>query len=92
MKKYLAWACIEQIEPVEIVRETNSSVFIACDAAWAAGGVRREAKRSEGRGYFDTWEDARQFMLSELSAEIATKTRQIAEWERRCKKIEEMTE
>ena len=42
------------IERVEIERETESSVWI---------GDRRRAKRSEYESYWDSWEEARSYLI-----------------------------
>ena len=56
------------IEPVEIDRETDSSVFI---------GKNRNAKRSSYHNYFDTWEDAKAFLLKNAEDEAASCLRQL---------------
>ena len=92
MKKYLANSAFKDIREVEIVRETDSSVYFLCGAAWATGGARREAKISEGRRYFDTWEEARRFLLEIEEGKIAALTRELARRQENVRKIEEMTE
>lgn len=92
MKKYLARTYMEKIELVEIIRETESSVFLSCGAAWANGGARREAKVSEFQGYFDTFTEARRFLLEIEEGKIATLTRELARRQENVRKIEEMTE
>jgi hypothetical protein len=63
MKKYIAkkaaWST--NISEVDVERESGSSV-------WIAG--RRHAKRSEWENYFDTWEQAHQFLLDLAQEEV----------------------
>lgn len=56
------------IESVEVDRETESSVFI---------GKNRNAKRSSYHNYFDTWEDAKAFLLKNAEEEAASCRRQL---------------
>ena len=90
MIKYFAWAGFE-IEKREILRETAQSVYLPCSAAWS-GGERREAKRSEDRGYFDAFAEARDFLLSVEESKIAALTRELARRQAAVEKIEEMKE
>jgi len=54
MKKYLARPYGKLIWPVEVERETEKCVWI---------GGRRSAKRTSRVGYFDTFKDAKAFLL-----------------------------
>jgi hypothetical protein len=56
------------IESVEIDRETESSVFI---------GKNRNAKRSSYHNYFDTWDDAKAFLLKNAEDAAASIRRQL---------------
>ena len=55
MKKYLAISSREEIRPVEILRETESSVYFACD--WGSGSERRDkisdTNRRDGMNVID---------------------------------------
>lgn len=63
MLKYKTGGCGNKlIESVEIDRETESSVFI---------GKNRNAKRSSWHNYFDTWDDAKSFLLKNAEDEAA---------------------
>ena len=54
------------IEEVEILRETAQSVYFASDWACYYNG-RPEAKRSDhGYNYFDTWREAKAFLIDTL--------------------------
>ena len=89
MKKYLANSTIGKIKQVDILRETESSIYVASD--WGSGGERRD-KISESRGYFDTFSEARDFLLEIEEQKIATLTRELARRQENVRKIEEMTE
>lgn len=91
MKKYFALTWTAQTGTVEIVRETETSVYIACHEPWA-NGARREAKISDGRGYFDTWKEARDFLILHEATKIAALTDELARRQGNVRKIEEMTE
>ena len=69
MIKYHAWICIEE---VEIVRETTYQVILKT----FGGGERRAAKQSEDSGYFDTWQEAKDFMLKKEEDKLAGIQRQ----------------
>ena len=90
MKKYLANSTLGEIKPVEALRETESSVFIATE--WAPERGERRDKISETRGYFDTWIEARRFLIEIEEQKIATLTRELARRQENVRKIEEMTE
>lgn len=92
MIKYQAWAGFPiPIQKVEVVRETANSVYLPCGESWANGG-RREAKRSTDRGYFDTFQEAREFLLMIEEEKIATLAREIARRQASIEKIKEMRE
>ena len=56
------------IESVEVDRETDNSIFI---------GKNRNAKRSSYHNYFDTWDDAKAFLLKNAEDEAASCRRQL---------------
>ncbi len=68
MIKYRTY--FDKIETVEVLRETVSSVYVQTGSK---KGERREAKRSSFYNYFDTWQEAHAFLVSnaELSVESA---------------------
>lgn len=59
MKKYLAKRYYNQIEEVEILRETDSFVYVKT----STGRERREAKISNHDSYFDTYQEAKDWFL-----------------------------
>ena len=86
MKKYFAWS-YPDIRAIEIAKETESYVYIAYSDG---SGSRREAKRTEDRGYFDTWSEARDFLIYAEESKIATLTRELARRHENVRKIQEM--
>lgn len=90
MMKYLAtFYGRPEIRPVEIKKETKACIYIAQGGRWQD---RREAKISEGRGYFDTWSEARDFLLSVEEGKMATLTRELGRLQENVRKIQEMVE
>jgi hypothetical protein len=57
-----------EIEPVEVVRETKSQVVLLRKGIVQT--ERREAKRSEYSNWFDTWEEAHAFLIERAEAEV----------------------
>lgn len=58
------------IEKVEVERETEHYVWFK-DMRWGAkGNERREAKRSVFDNFFDTWEEARDFLKNEVEIKL----------------------
>lgn len=88
MKKYRADATFGEIEQIDIIRETESSVYIA--SPWAGDRGDRRAKLSETRGYFDTFEEARRFLLESEEGKVAALTRELARRQERIEKIRGM--
>jgi hypothetical protein len=67
MIKYrTAW---NEIEALEVLRETNSQVV---RAVGSNAIERREAKRSEHYNWFDTWGEAHAFLIERAEAEVQT--------------------
>ena len=63
MKKFRAGGYSRKlIEEVEVDRETDVSVFI---------DKHRHAKRSSYHNYFDTWDEAKDFLLKKAEGEAA---------------------
>ncbi len=55
MTKYKAWHGFAEIKTIEIIRETNKSIW--------SKERGQERKITETIGYFDTWEEAKNFLL-----------------------------
>lgn len=56
------------IEPVQVEKETVSSI-------WIDG--RRSAKRSSYENYFDTWDEAKEFLTEYANSVLATARRSL---------------
>jgi hypothetical protein len=56
------------IEAVEVQRETQSTIWI---------NGKRGSKRTEYDNYFDTWDEAKEFLLSKASSELASARRKL---------------
>lgn len=84
--KYFAW--LGKIEKREIIKESEKTVTLKSGVF----GERREAKRSEGRGYFDTWHEAKNFLIAKNTKELLRLYNQVDSLETKIKKIEEMQE
>lgn len=78
-----------RIEEIEVIRETAQSVYFASDWACYSNG-RREAKRTaNGYNYFDTWAEAKAFLVYREQSAIRNLKQQIADHEETLRKIEE---
>ena len=89
MIKYHAWSIFGEIEKREILRETDKCVFFA--SPYAKNG-RREDKLSEGQGYFDTFEEARRYLIEIEQRKIVNLRNEISMRQDRIAKIQELTE
>ena len=88
MIKYFAWSGFD-IEKREVIRETAEYVYLP--SKYDKNG-KREAKMAENRGYFDTFSEARLFLLEIEEGKIAALTKELAGRHENIRKIEEMTE
>lgn len=68
MRKFKTGFGIE-IKEVEIVRETAKQVVVLLDG-FRRQGERREAKRSSYNNYFDTWKEAKEYLLNKVRRRI----------------------
>ena len=73
MKKYRTWYN-QEIEEVEVIRETEKYVIMNAGQR----GERRDAKRSGSMNYFDTWQEANEFLINNKEHEIAVLLRDVA--------------
>jgi hypothetical protein len=69
MIKYRAWAHNLEIKAVDVLKETDKCVFFA-DSIYTKG--RRENKMSDFYCYFDTWQEAKDYMEMKVGNEIIT--------------------
>ena len=84
MKKYRAQ--FDQIEIVNVVRETPKYVVFKSHS----GGEYKDSKFSDWRGYFDTWEDARQFLKTIAQQKFTKASDELLRAGRALKAIKEM--
>ena len=75
MKKYRIGGYYVRIEEIEILRETESSVFIA--TTHSRKKEQREAKVSSYHQYHDTWEAAHKYLLEKASVRVASASRRL---------------
>lgn len=68
MIKYRVWIRFNEIKPVEVERETKTSV-------WVDG--TRNAKMSNHYCYFGTWEEAHAFLLAKAEEDCTRIRRQL---------------
>ena len=92
MKKYRTWYDT-RIDEVEVIRETAKYVILATDNRFYSGGERRDAKRSDiGYNYFDTWQEARQFLIDREKIAIINLLAGAKQHRVTLQKIEEMSQ
>lgn len=65
----------DPIEAVEVERETESSVWVVDTWRGERGNTRRHAKRSDWDNYFDTWEEAKAFLMAQAEAKVTAARR-----------------
>lgn len=65
MKKYKTGGWKELIEECDALRETEHFVYLK-----GSLGERRVAKRGEYDNYFNSWEEAHNFLLERAEAEV----------------------
>lgn len=90
MKKYRT--SYGEIEEIDVLRETEKCVIIQTgDGIFYKNGERRDMKRTEhSYNYFDTWQEARQFLIDRENTVIADLEKQIAAHRATLQKIEAM--
>ena len=87
MIKYRTWYDT-RIEEIEVVHETTCFVTVEETPQW----TRRDAKRSDnGYNYFDTWAEARQFLIDREKDAIKGHQNDITRHQEALQKIEAMT-
>ena len=88
MKKYKTGGYGELIEEVEIVRETEKSVFVKDLYGFNTGRVSREAKRCSYSNYFDTMKEAKDFLKQRFEDKIKSHEQQIESANKSLAKVE----
>ena len=66
-----------KIEAVEIIRETPKQVVLKPSYPSFISRERREAKRSDYQNWFDTWEEAKSFLVDEAKKKVALEERNL---------------
>jgi len=77
-----------EIEEIEVISETEK--YVTLEAVAFDGKHRREMKRSNYMNYFDTWQEAKDFLVDREKEAIGKLERQIAQHVATLAKIEEM--
>ncbi len=72
MIKYRATSCFNTIEEIEVVGETKCFIILNI-----CGREQRESKRGSFRRYFDTHEEAYNYLESELKRKIRVTKRRL---------------
>ena len=85
MKKYNTGGYDTLIKEVEVISETKCFVRVQC-----VGSVCRESKRSDYTNYFDTWEEAKQFLLENAQARVDALEERLSEAEQKLATIIEL--
>lgn len=78
-----------EIKPVVAIKETDKFVVVHNDF-W--GKDVRSAKRSSYENYFDTWQEAKDFLLADAEAKVHSSARRLdlaKEYLKKVKSIEE---
>lgn len=89
MKKFRTWYDT-RIDEVEVIHETAMYVSVR-EMIANKPYEHSDAKRSEdGYNYFDTWAEAKAFLIDREQTTIRDLKRQIAYHEERLRKIEEL--
>ena len=61
--------CWDKIEAVEVLRETEKTVFLP---GRGRRNEEREAKRSDYQNWFDSWDDAKAFLVAGAERKVET--------------------
>lgn len=69
MIKFKAYCTNGGIEKKEVVKETKNFICLVADKEWFPGG-RKEAKESDYHKYFDTFNDAKEWVIKKLDERI----------------------
>jgi hypothetical protein len=81
MKKFRTW--YDRIEDVEVIHETAKFVTEADGQRWAK-------RNDDFRNYFDTWQEAKDFLIDREKDAIIKLTTEIKQRQETLQKIEEM--
>ena len=64
------------IKPIEVLRETDKFIVIMV-RDWKGERERRESKRGGYHSYFNTWKEARDFLIEDANQYVKAKERQL---------------
>jgi hypothetical protein len=74
--KWKTGSSASSVIPMEIIRETDSSVWFE-ETRWGKTKEVRVNKRGVYDNYFDTWSEARDFLQMKADAKVALLRRQL---------------
>lgn len=77
----------EEIKPVEVIRDTSAFVIVPCNG-WRGETERREKKDGV---YFETWEQARDFLVDKWSTRVDAEMRGVEYAKGKLDKIYKLT-
>lgn len=86
MTKYKAHLYYFDVEHVTVARETKMSLWVE----YSPGKFRREARRTSTTRFFDTFEDARAFLLEVINSKIEQSKKEISCYEDQRRNVETM--
>ena len=93
IKKYVAVAGRPSIQPVEVLRETASCVYVA---GFSIGGGtppdRKKGKRTDYENYFDSWAEAHEFLLLDAARKLNAALSAVARAEKLMTEVKAMRE
>jgi len=69
MIKYKEYRTNGEIEKTKAIKETKNFIYLVADTEWFPGG-RKEAKESDYHKYFDTFNDAKEWVIKKLDERI----------------------
>lgn len=78
-----------RIEPVEVIRETEKMVVIA-GHGWNNKECK-EAKRSNYQNFFDTWDEAHQFLVISAENLVAAAEKRLSDCKTNLDKVKGLT-
>lgn len=88
MIKYRTGGYLKKIEVIEIVKETAKQVTFKTER----GGERREAKRSEWKNWHDSFEEAKQFLLTKAENDLQALQQRVEDYKVELEKIKALTQ
>jgi len=68
---------VAKIEEVEVLRTTAQSVFFPKSRSGVKGKEDRHAKHSDHANYFETWEEAKEYLMDAAENKLSGARRQL---------------